>query len=92
MFKKMDDEMHFWAGMLISFLVFFISNFWFNQSVSGILGFLAAFFSGMAKELYDKYKKKTKFDSRDLKWTIIGGCIIPIMFILFDLIYFYSKP
>ena len=91
-FKKLDDEMHFWAGLLISFVVFFVANFFFNQSISGIVAFIFTIFAGVIKELYDKYIKKTKFTWSDLKWTIIGGSILPILFIIFDIIYFYSKP
>jgi len=90
MFKKMDDEMHFWAGVLISLFVFMIANFAFNQSISAIVGFGASIFAAFGKELYDKHIKKTRFDWRDLKWTVIGGAILPILFIILDLIYFYS--
>ena len=91
-FKKLDDEMHFWAGILIWFFVFFIANFWFNQSVSSLLGFGGSLISAIGKELYDKHIKKTKFDWRDFKWTLIGALIPTILFVIFDIIYFYSKP
>jgi hypothetical protein len=92
MFKKMDDEMHFWAGILIWFFVFFIANFWFNQSISSSVGFGVAIIAAIGKELYDKHIKKTKFDWRDLKWTVIGASIPAVLFIIFDIIYYYSKP
>jgi len=91
-FKKLDDEMHFWAGMLISFFVFFVANFAFNQSISGLIGFGVACLAAVGKELYDKHIKKTYFDWRDAKWTMIGGSIIPFIFIVADIIYYYSKP
>jgi lipoprotein signal peptidase len=92
LFQKLDDEMHFWAGMLISFVVFFVANFWFNQSVSSIVSYGFIIIGAICKELYDKYIKKTRFDWRDLKWTLIGGFILPFLFIVFDIIYYYSKP
>lgn len=91
-FKKLDDEMHFWAGMLISFFVFMIANFWFTQWQSGVIGLLISFIGGVGKEIYDLKIKKTKFDWRDIKWTTIGGSILSILFIIFDIIYYYSKP
>ena len=91
-FKKLDDEMHFWAGMLIMFFVFILSNFLFNQSVSAIVGFLSSILSGIGKEIYDQRIKKTRFDWRDVKWTAIGGSVLTILFILADVIYYYSKP
>jgi len=27
-----------------------------------------------------------------LKWTIIGGAIVPFIFIIADIIYYYSNP
>lgn len=92
LFKKLDDEMHFWAGMLISLFTFILANFLFNQSVSAVVAFGFATIAGIGKEFYDKYIKKTKFDFRDLVWTLIGGAILPIFFIIFDYIYLHSEP
>lgn len=91
-FKKLDDEMHFWAGMIIMFFIFFISNFFFSQWVSALIGFAASGISGISKEIYDQRVKGTKFDWRDAKWTIIGGFVLTALFIIADIIYYYSKP
>jgi hypothetical protein len=91
-FKKLDDEMHFWAGMLIWMFVFILANFAFEQWVSAIAGFLSSILSGIGKEIYDQKIKKTRFDWRDVKWTVIGGSVLTILFILADIIYYYSKP
>lgn len=90
-FKKLDDEMHFWAGMLISFITFVPLTFIFCQWLSSVFAFGITAFVGITKEWYDENIKKTKFDERDLKWTIIGGSIIPIIFIIADILYFYSE-
>lgn len=83
--------MHFWAGMLIWFFAFLFANFLFNQSVSASVGFGIASLAAIGKELYDKHIKKTYFDWRDVKWTLIGACILTILFVVFDIIYYYSK-
>jgi hypothetical protein len=91
-FKKLDDEMHFWAGMLISIFSFILYTFLFSEWVSGLFAFATAALAGVGKELYDKHVKKTYFNSRDLKWTLIGGAIVPFIFIIGSIIYYYSKP
>jgi hypothetical protein len=91
-FKKMDDEMHFWAGMLISVFTFIPLNFLFSQWLSAIFAFGFSVVGGLGKEWYDENVKKTSFDERDLKWTIIGGAIVPFIFIIADIIYYYSNP
>lgn len=89
-FKKLDDEMHFWAGMLISLFVFIPFTFIFSQWLSGVFAFGIASAIGVSKEWYDKNIKNTRFDDRDLKWTMIGASIIPAIFIIADIIYYYS--
>lgn len=91
-FKKLDDEMHFWAGMVVSIFTFILLNFLFSQWLSGVIAFGLTLAAGLGKELYDESVKKTKFDERDLKWTMIGGAIVPFIFIIADIIYYYSKP
>lgn len=91
-FKKLDDEMHFWAGMIIWLSVFILANFLFEQWISSIIAFVVAASVGVVKEIYDETIKETVFDWRDLKWTSIGAGIPTILFIVFDIIYFYSKP
>lgn len=89
-FKKIDDEMHFWAGMLIWIFTFILANFVFNQSASSIVAFLAAASVGVVKEIYDDTIKETVFDWRDLKWTLIGASIPAAIFIIADIIYLNS--
>lgn len=91
LFQKLDDELHFWAGMLISIFTFILANFLFNQSVSSIVAYGFVICGAVGKELYDKHIKKTIFDWRDIKWTLIGGVILPILFIIFDYIYLHSE-
>jgi hypothetical protein len=91
-FKKLDDEMHFWAGMVIWIFIFILCNFVFQQWVSAIVAFVTAASVGVVKEIYDDRVKETVFDWRDFKWTTIGAAIPAILFIIFDIIYFYSKP
>ena len=91
-FKKLDDEMHFWAGMLIWMFIFILSNFFLDQWLASIISLIVAASTGVVKEVYDEKIKKTIFDWRDFKWTLIGASIPAILFIIFDIIYFYSKP
>jgi hypothetical protein len=91
-FKKLDDEMHFWAGMLIWLFIFILANFLFAQWVSSIVAFIAAASTGVVKEIYDDRVKETVFDWRDLKFTVIGASIPAFLFIIFDIIYYFSKP
>ncbi len=91
-FKKLDDEMHFWAGILIWMFTFILANFAFEQWLSSIVALIVAASTGVVKEVYDEKIKKTRFDWRDFKYTVIGASIPAILFIIFDIIYFYSKP
>jgi hypothetical protein len=91
-FKKLDDEMHFWAGLIIWFCVFVLANFVFDQWASSIVAFIAAASTGVVKEVYDDRIKETVFDWRDLKFTVIGAGIPAFLFIIFDIIYYFSKP
>lgn len=91
-FKKLDDEMHFWAGVLISIFTFIPLTFVFSQWVAALFAFGLTAAAGIGKEWYDENIKKTRFDERDLKWTVIGGSIIPFIFIIADILYYYSKP
>jgi Fe2+ transport system protein B len=91
-FKKLDDEMHFWTGMLIWIFIFILSNFLVSQWESSLVALITAASTGIVKEVYDEKIKKTKCDWRDFKWTVIGAGIPAILFIIFDIIYYYSKP
>jgi hypothetical protein len=91
-FKKLDDEMHFWAGMLISIFTFIPFTFIFPQWIAALDAFGVTVIIGIGKEYYDEHFKKTYFSNRDLKWTLIGGAIVPFIFIVADIIYYYSKP
>jgi hypothetical protein len=91
-FKKLDDELHFWAGMVIWIFIFILCNFVLEQWVSAIVAFVAAASVGVVKEIYDDRVKETVFDWRDLKFTVIGASIPAVLFIIFDIIYYFSKP
>ena len=91
-FKKLDDEMHFWAGMVIWIFTFILASFAFEQWLSSVVALIVAASTGIVKEVYDEKIKKTRFDWSDFKWTVIGASIPAILFIIFDIIYFYSKP
>ena len=62
-FLKIDKLYHLVAGVIIGLLVTLISD-------SSVVGFLAAFWAGLGKEVYDY----PRFDWRDWVTTIIGGC------------------
>lgn len=91
-FKKLDDEMHFWAGMVIMLFIFIPSTFVFTQWLAAVIGFLSAGTAAILKELYDKHIKKTRFDWRDVRYTLFGASIFTIIFIVGDITYYYSKP
>jgi len=56
------------------------------------VAFVAAASVGVVKEIYDDGVKETVFDWRDLKYTVIGASIPAVLFIIFDIIYYFSKP
>jgi hypothetical protein len=102
-FKKLDDEIHFWVGMIISFLTFFVLDNTYlifekligiqiSKAVIILLTFLVPVLAAIGKETYDKKIKKTKFDWRDSKFTIIGGALFPLLLTIIEIVYFYSKP
>ena len=91
-FKKVDDEMHFWAGILISIFAFIPLTFILSQWLSAVFAFGIASAAGIGKEWYDEKIKGTEFNASDLKWTVIGGAIVPFVFIVADILYYYSKP
>ncbi len=86
LFKKEDDKMHLLAGMLISFITFLLSSFMFTLPISYGLSFIFGSLAGILKEVYDKYVKKTKFDSRDLLFTIIGALLSTILMALIKIL------
>jgi hypothetical protein len=92
-FKKLDDELHFWTGMIISFLTFFVCDITgIDKVISIIVSFTVACLAGIGKEYYDKEIKKTRFDWRDIKFTVIGGIIIPLLLTIVEITYYFSKP
>lgn len=64
-----DKVLHFIAGMCLSMLIVF--SWWFILIPLGI---------GVAKEVVDKYIRKTKFDTMDIIATWCG--IVPIVLVL----------
>ncbi len=64
-----DKVLHFIAGMCLSLLIIF--NWWFILVPLGI---------GIGKEVFDKYIRKTKFDTMDILATWFG--IVPIVLVL----------
>lgn len=91
-FKKLDHELHFWAGVLIALFVFIPLTFVFSQWLAALVAFGITSIVGVGKEWYDKNIKKTKFEWVEAKWTAIGAAIPTILFIIADIIYYYSKP
>ena len=92
-FKKLDDELHFWTGIIISFLTFFVCDITGVGRIEAIIAsFVTAILAGIGKELYDKQIKKTRFDWRDAKFTIIGGSLFPLLLTIIELTYHFSKP
>jgi hypothetical protein len=90
-FKKLDDEMHFWAGMVISLATFIPLTLVFPQWLSAVIAYLFVIIGAVGKEYYDEHFKNGRFNNRDLKWTLIGGAIVPFIFIIADIIYYFSK-
>lgn len=91
-FKKLDDELHFWTGIIVSFLTFFVCDITGVDKIEAIItSFVTAVLAGIGKELHDKYKKKTRFDWRDAKFTIIGGSLFPLLLTIIEITYYFSK-
>lgn len=90
-FKKLDDEIHFWMGLMVSFLAFFICDFALSleKSLSIAISFAAPVWGGFAKELYDLRIKKTKFDERDFRFTCLGGLFFPLLLVIIQITYKY---
>jgi hypothetical protein len=86
-FKKLDDELHFWAGMVIWIFIFILANFIVSQWMSSLVAFLASGSSAVVKEYYDLNVKKTRFDWRDIKFTLLGALIPALIFLFADIIY-----
>ena len=86
MFKLIDDEMHFWAGVLVNFFAFFLSSIVFTQLTATLIGFAAGIAAAIGKEVYDKKVKKTKFDWRDAKFTILGASLLFTVLIILYII------
>jgi len=87
-FKKIDYERHFWVGFIISFLTFFVCDFFFElgHTISVSCSFIIPVAAGFFKELYDKLIKKTAFTNRDFWNTVLGGAIMSGIFALITLI------
>ena len=62
-----DKILHFFAGYAIADLAYHL-----HPDFGGWI-ILFAVGAGLAKELYDKYIKKSVFDWKDLVVTILGG-------------------
>jgi hypothetical protein len=74
---------HFIAGAIISSIVCAVTVLILGTDKTATdwalgLAFVSAFFAGLAKELYDKYIKKTYFDISDMIMTWFGS-IVPIV-------------
>lgn len=86
MFKTIDDEMHFSAGLLANFFAFFLSSIVFTQLTATFIGLVAGIAAAIGKEVYDKKVKKTKFDWRDAKFTILGASLLFTVLIILYII------
>jgi Fe2+ transport system protein B len=83
--RKIDDKLaHQIAGTLIamffSWLIYFFSDYWVLKPA--LFGFLISVAFGWAKEMYDKYIKKTEFGMMDFFATCSGGSVGAIVFIV----------
>lgn len=81
-FKKLDYELHFWAGFIICLFAFIPSALVFSEWVAAVGAFILTTGVAIGKELYDKHVKKTRFDWIDAKWTVIGAAIPASIFII----------
>lgn len=63
---KRDKLYHLVAGFVIAFAI----SFWRPE-----IGLFAAIAAGIAKEVYDKYGKKTEADPIDTIATTVGGIL-----------------
>jgi hypothetical protein len=93
-FKKLDYEVHFWVGAIISFVTLFFVAGVFEQSqvLGSVLGIVNTILIAAAKEYYDYKVKKTKFDKKDFWNTVLGGFLVSSLFLIASLTYYLSKP
>jgi len=70
-----DKGCHFLAGMLTSAMLCF----------NGLLiaSAFASFIVGIAKEVFDKYIRKTKFDIEDVLATGFGGIFFTVSYVMY---------
>lgn len=88
-FKKMDHELHFWAGTLIVIFTFIPCTLLFSELLAALFAFLITTGVAIGKELYDKHIKKTRFDWTDAKWTVIGAAIPMLIFVVANILRHY---
>ena len=72
-----DKAMHFTVGFAISLLISILSAGFnlFEQPVLGWICFGTAALAGLAKECYDKFYQKERFDVWDWVVTALGGIL-----------------
>lgn len=76
--------LHQIGGTLISVLFSWLFYFFTEHGIilSGIFGFFVSIITGVVKELYDKYIKKTEFSIMDVAITASGGSVGMILFFM----------
>jgi hypothetical protein len=72
-----DKAMHIGAGFIIGFFISILSALFhlFTQPTLGFICLGAATVAGLAKECFDKFYQKEKFDWVDAAVTALGGSI-----------------
>jgi hypothetical protein len=72
-----DKMMHIGAGFIIGFFISILSALFhlFTQPTLGFICLGAATVAGLAKECFDKFYQKEKFDWVDAAVTALGGSI-----------------
>jgi len=79
LFKKLDNELHFWSGAMVGFLALFFWSGVFNLPHPPIAVAVAVVAAGFGKEVYDVKIKKTVFSWEDIKFTVLGGLFFVVV-------------
>ena len=79
LFKKLDNELHFWSGAMVGFLALFFWSGVFDLPHPPIAVAVAIVLAACGKEFYDVEVKHGKFSWEDIKFTVLGGLFFVVV-------------
>ena len=80
-----DKKLHFAAGAIASGIGYeYVYSKTKDKNKAFVAGILTSVLAGTAKETYDSFQPNNKFDTKDLKATVLGGISIGLTIKLFN--------